>query len=112
MLGDRQQAVCDRQTQKHEREDVKAVNGVHTRNLPRADPVASTLSARYLRSKCGCGTLRYVQKAEPLVEVRVWLPKSLNEWLQKEAKRRELRPSQFIRTHFAAVRERQEANTK
>jgi hypothetical protein len=50
-----------------------------------------------------------VQRAEPLVEVRVWLPESLRDFIQAEAERRALNKSQFIRSYFAQLKERQEA---
>lgn len=54
------------------------------------------------------GTVDTVQKAEPLCELRVWLPKSTIVWLEEQAVRRDLKVSPWVRMHFAAVRERQE----
>ncbi len=49
-----------------------------------------------------------MKRAEPLVDLHVWLPKSLKQWIEGEARRRELPLSVFVRSHFAAVKERQE----
>ena len=109
MLGDREDTVRERQAEQDERENVETVNGVHWLKTPARLAVTSTFPGCCLHSKRGYATLGVMQKAEPLVERRVWLPQSLDDWVKKEAKRRELRPSPFIRTHLAAVKERQEA---
>lgn len=52
--------------------------------------------------------LAAVQRADVLCEVRVWLPQSMRDWLERESDRRALTKSAYIRTHLAALKERQE----
>ncbi len=102
----------DGQAEKDESHDVKPVNCLHKPQIATRKRQASNLAAlqRHLAllSSSGGRMLTGVQKAEPLYEVRVWVSESLRAWIHAEAKRRELAPSAYIRSHFAAVKERQE----
>ena len=51
-----------------------------------------------------------VKRTEPLDDLHILLPKSLGAWVRAEARRRELSVNAYIRTHFAALKERAEAN--
>ena len=46
---------------------------------------------------------------ERLAQLHLWLPQSLIDWIDGEARRRGLRKSTYVRTHFTAMRERAEA---
>jgi hypothetical protein len=113
VLADGEQGVGQREAEKGECEDVKSVYGMHVPEDATAGRGAATFSAswgdaEWTRRPC----LRYdtaMRRAEPLVEMRIWVPQSLRDFIQAEAERRELSRSSFVRFYFAQYKEREEA---
>lgn len=112
MLADCEYGVGDRQSEKDVGEDVQPVNRLHKQEVGLHPLPASSFTAPERAASCmlssGYATVAVVQTAEPLYEVRVWVPQSLLVWIQAEAERRALNKSAFIRMHFSAVKERAE----